>query len=79
MKKDKEVIATVRTEGRCLLGDSAHLYRKDGALKKLYQDQLERLGLVTVKVVAERSYNIHVYAVRPDYVFKEVLQTDLAA
>ena len=68
MKKDEAVIRAISIEGKCLLGDGADVYRMDGTLKKHYQAQLDRLGLMAVKSVATNSYTIQVYAVRKDYV-----------
>lgn len=67
-QKDEAIQRAISREEKCLLGSAAHLYRVDGTLKKHYQDQLDRLGLMTVKAVATNSYTIQVYAVRQDYV-----------
>jgi hypothetical protein len=68
MRKDEAILRTISVEEKCLLGSAAHLYRVDGTLKKHYQAQLDRLGLMSVKAVATNSYTIQVYAVRADYV-----------
>lgn len=66
--KDEAILRAISTDEKCLLGSAANLYKVDGTLRKHYQSQLDRLGLRTVKVVADSSYTIQVYAVRQDYV-----------
>ena len=66
---DELMLSNVSSSGKCLLGDAVDVYRNDGRLKKLYQDQLNRLDLQTIKVVAHNSYNVLVYAIKPDYTY----------
>lgn len=68
LQKDEAVMRAISMEEKCLLGRAADLYRNDGTLRKRYRDQLNRLGLRTVKAVATSSYTIQIYAVREDYV-----------
>lgn len=70
LQRDEVMLSTVLSDGKCLIGNSADVYKNDGTLKKRYQEQINRLGLHTMKVVAGTSYTIMVYAVRPDYMLR---------
>ena len=68
LQRDEAVMRAISVEEKCLLGNGADLYKVDGNLRKHYQQQLDRLGLRTIKAVAANSYTIQVYAVRWNYV-----------
>lgn len=70
LQRDEVILSTVLSNGKCLIGNAADVYKNDGTLMKRYQDLLNRLGLLTIKIVERNSYTIMVYAIRPDYMLK---------
>lgn len=70
IQRDEAVMSSIQSDGKYLLGSAADVYNKDGRLNKRHRDQLNRLGLMTLKAAPTNSYTLQVYAVEPDALFK---------